>query len=648
MATSILGVGQSALAAAQAGLTTTGHNIANANTPGYTRQIVMQASAGSQDTGFGFVGKGTQVVEIKRVYSEYLNNQVNNSQTSANQLQTYYSQISRINNQFADPESGLAPAMQEFFKGLQELAANPASASSRQSALSSAETLSARFNSLNGQLQEMRESIGGQINSSISNINQYAKEIAKLNDAIEKAQGNADGRVSNDLLDQRDLAVTELSKEIKTTVVKQGASYSVFIGNGQPLVASTKTFELVPTVSKTDPSRTAVGYISNGVIVELSENSLPGGKLGGLLEFRLKSLDIAQNSLGRIATGLAMTMNAQHKLGQDQNGTLGGNLFNVGSPDIRSSSANTGNAVIGAAITSSNALTTSDYRLQFVGGNYVVTRLSDNTVQYNNAAFPAAAIDGVTYSVTSGAMNANDEFVIKPTLNGASGFSVAFSDITKLAAAAPIRTAAPTANTGSGQISAGSVNSTFTAATVTPSVTLTYNSTTGQFSGFPAAMPVTVTNGGVATVFAAGAPVTYTSGATISFGGASFTISGTPNNNDTFTVGQNSNGLGDNRNALLLASQQTANTLSNGTTSYQGAYAQLVSLVGSKTREVEVAGKAESKLLTQAITSQQAESGVNLDEEATNLLRYQQAYQAAGKVMQTASQLFELLLTLGE
>jgi flagellar hook-associated protein 1 len=648
MATSILGVGQSALAAAQAGLTTTGHNIANANTPGYTRQIVMQASAGSQDTGFGFVGKGTQVVEIKRVYSEYLNNQVNSSQTSANQLQTYYNQISRINNQFADPESGLAPVMQDFFKGVQELASNPASASSRQSALSSAETLAARFNSLNGQLQEMRESVGGQINSSISNINQYAKEIAKLNDAIERAQGNADGRVSNDLLDQRDLAVTELSKEIKTTVVKQGASYSVFIGNGQPLVASTKTFELVPTVSKTDPSRTAVGYISNGVIVELSENSLPGGKLGGLLEFRLKSLDIAQNSLGRIATGLAMTMNAQHMLGQDQNGALGGNLFNVASPDIRSSTANTGNAVIGATITSASALTTSDYRLQFVGGNYVVTRLSDNTVQYNNAAFPAAAIDGVTFSVTSGAMNANDEFVIKPTLNGASGFSVAFSDITKLAAAAPIRTAAPTANTGSGQISAGSVNSTFTAATVTPSVTLTYNSTTGQFSGFPATMPVTVTNGGVATVFAAGAPVTYTSGATISFGGASFTISGAPNNGDTFTVGQNSNGLGDNRNALLLASQQTANTLSNGTTSYQGAYAQLVSLVGNKTREVEVAGKAESKLLTQAITSQQAESGVNLDEEATNLLRYQQAYQAAGKVMQTASQLFELLLTLGD
>ncbi len=648
MASSILGVGQSALAAAQAGLTTTGHNIANANTPGYSRQIVVQASSGAQDMGFGFVGKGTSVAEVKRVYSEYLGNQVMSSQTSTNHLETYYSQISRISNQFADPDSGLAPVMQDFFKGIQELAANPSSASSRQAALSSAETLASRFNSLNGQLQEIRESVDGQINNSIENINLYAKEIAKLNDAIEKAQGNVDGRPSNDLLDQRDLAVAELSKEIKTTIVKQGSSYSVFIGNGQPLVASNKTYSLVAMPSQTDPSRTTVGYQSNNSTLELSENSLPGGKLGGLLEFRAKSLDIVQNSLGRIAAGLAMTMNAQHQLGQDQNGALGGNLFNVGSPDIRGSTINTGNAVINATITSASALTTSDYRLQYVGGNYVVTRLSDNTVQYSNAAFPATAIDGVSFSVASGAMNANDEFIIKPTINGASDFSVAFSDVTKLAAAAPIRTAAPMSNTGSGQISAGSVNSAFTTATVTPAVTLSYNSVAGTLSGFPATMPVTVTNGSTTTTFAAGAPVTYTSGATISFGGVSFTLSGAPTNGDTFTIGPNTNGVGDNRNALLLASQQTATTLANGTTSYQGAYAQLVSLVGTKTREVEVSGKAERKLLEQAVAAQQSESGVNLDEEATNLLRYQQAYQAAGKVMQTASQLFELLLTLGD
>lgn len=635
MASGILSVGGSALAAAQAGLTTTAHNIANASTPGYSRQIVVQASAGSQDTGFGFVGKGTEVAEVRRVYNEFLNTQVMTAQTSKYQLDTYYAQISQINNQFADPASGISPVLQEFFKGLQDMAADPSSAAARQTALSTAETLAARFQSLDGQLKEMSAGIGERINSSIDSINMYADQIAQLNDAIEKAQGNSDGRPSNDLLDQRDLAISELSKEIKTTVVKQGPSYSVFIGNGQPLVVGAKAFDLVPTVSKTDPTRAAVGYISNGQIVELAESNLPGGKLGGLLEFRSKTLDTAQNNLGRIATGLAQTFNAQHRLGQDQNGAIGTSFFNTAAPLISPSSDNTGTAVVAASITNAGALTTSDYRLQFVGGNYVVTKLSDNSVSYSNAAFPATAIDGVTFSITSGAMAAGDEYVIKPTINGATGFSVAITDPAKLAAAAPIRTAAPIANLGSGKISAGVVNGPPpTNANLQQPVTITFTSaSTFNVTGTGTGNPV-----GVA----------YTAGGNITYNGWTVQVSGSPANGDTFTIGPNTNGAGDNRNALLLASQQTANTLANGTTTYQGAYSQLVSQVGNKTRELEVTSAAQGKLLTQAVTAQQAESGVNLDEEATNLLRYQQAYQAAGKVMQTASQLFELLLTLGD
>src|SRR6478672_12034786 len=302
MASGILGVGQSGLAAAQAGLVTTGHNIANASTPGYSRQVVVQSSAGSQDTGFGYVGKGTQVAEVKRVYSDYLSSQVTISQSSKYQLDTYYSQISRINNQFSDPTSGISPVLQDFFKGMQDLAANPASAASRQAALSSAETLTARFQSLDNQLDQIEAGVRGQIESSVQSINVYAKQIAKLNDVIEKASGSADGRPSNDLLDQRDLAIAELSKEVKTTVVKQGNSYNVFIGNGQPVVVGAKTYDLVATASKADPTRTTVGYIANGQAIELSESGLSGGKLGGLLEFRSKTLDLAQNSLGRIAT----------------------------------------------------------------------------------------------------------------------------------------------------------------------------------------------------------------------------------------------------------------------------------------------------------------------------------------------------------
>ncbi|OWW18799.1 hypothetical protein AYR66_04385 [Noviherbaspirillum denitrificans] len=204
-----------------------------------------------------------------------------------------------------------------------------------------------------------------------------------------------------------------------------------------------------------------------------------------------------------------------------------------------------------------------------------------------------------------------------------------------------------TTNTGTGKISAGSVSTGFVPATVTPSVTLNYNAATNELTGFPAALPVNVTSGGVTTTFAAGTPVTYTAGATISFGNVSFSISGTPANNDQFTIGRNTTGVGDNRNALLLGALQTSNTLGNGSITFQGAYGQMVSQIGNKTHELEVSSKAETKMLEQAMQAQQAESGVNLDEEAANLMRYQQAYQAAAKVMQTAGQLFDLLLTLG-
>lgn len=644
MANGILGVGKSALAAATAGLTTTGHNIANAATPGYNRQVVIQGTAGSQNLGFGYVGKGTEVVDVRRVYSEYLNEQVLSAQTSSSRLETYYGQISRINNQFADSASGLAPTMQDFFAGLQGMASNPTLESARQTVLSSAETLASRFRGLSGQLTEIRDGVNAQISSSISNINRYASEIAKLNEAIEKANGTADGRPSNDLLDQRDYAVSQLSKEIKTTVIRQGDSYSVFIGNGQPLVSRDKTYELVPAQSKADPSRIVVGYATRDNVIELAESGLTGGKLGGLLEFRSNSLDVAQNSLGRIAIALAQTFNEQHSLGQDQTDAMGGDFFNVGGPEVRGNGNNSGTAQAAASIADADALTTSDYRLQYDGTNYIVTRKSDNQVLHTGAL--PAEVDGINITITAGAQ-AGDEFLIKPTANAADGMSVAITDIAKIAAAAPIRTETPASNIGSGQISAGSVDGTFTPASVTPAVTLTYDAANNQFAAAPATA-VTVTSGGVTTTYAAGDPIDYTEGATISFGGASFTISGEPGEGDQFTIGRNINGEGDSRNALLLGGLQTADTMANGTTSYQGAYAQLVSLIGNKTREVEVAGQAEAKLLGHAVAAQQSESGVNLDEEAANLIRYQQAYQAAGKVIQTANQLFDVLLALGD
>jgi flagellar hook-associated protein 1 FlgK len=545
MATNILSIGQSALAAAQVGLSTTGHNIANAATPGYSRQVVVQGAALAQNFGFGFLGQGTEISTIQRVYSDFLGVQVQSAQASSSGLGNYYTQIQQINNMLADPASGISPALQNFFSGIQDVSSNPTSIPSRQAALSSADTLASSFNSMAGQLGEISQGINSQVQSSVSVINTYAQQIAQLNDSISKAQ-LATGQPPNDLLDKRDQLVLDLNKEIKATVVKQGdGGYNVFIGNGQPLVVGVTSFTLATVASPTNPGQIDVAYKSgNGSLVPVGSSSLVGGNLGGLIDFRTNSLAPTQNALGRVAIGLASTFNAQHQAGFDLNGAAGGTFFTVASPVVGANTGNTGTAAIGASISIPNALTTSDYTLRYDGTNYTLTRLSDNTVS-TFATLPQT-VDGVALSLASGAAAAGDSFLIRPTVNGASGFGVAITDPAKLAAA--------------GQTGA----------------------------------------------------------------------------------------VGDNSNALLLAGLQTANTLGNGTTTFQGAYSQLVSDIGNKTRELGVTSTAAGNLLSEATQSQQSQSGVNLDEEATNLLRYQQAYQAAGKVMQIASQMFATLLSIGQ
>jgi flagellar hook-associated protein 1 len=653
----ILSSTTSALTAAQAGLATTAHNIANAKTPGYNRQIVLQAAIGGQDEGGGFIGKGTEVISVRRVYNDYLGAQVRIAQTSGGQLSSHYTQASRINNLLADPTSGLSPVLQDFFKSVQDLTANPAA---RGSLLSSAESMASRFQSMDGQLRELRVAVNSQISTSISAINSYASQIADLNHAIAGAESGS-GQLPNDLLDQRDYLVTELSKETKVTVTKDGTSYNIFIGNGQPMVVGATLSQLAVVTSPTDVSEVAVGLVTSTGNIHLADTSLQGGKLGGLFDFRSTTLTNAQNSLGRIALGLASTFNDQHKLGQDQNGAMGGDFFGMGAPVVNSSTLNTGTAVVGASISNVNALTTSDYKVAYDGANYKITRMADNTQMYTGSLPPPSSIDGIDFSVAGGPAGSGDYFIVKPTMNGASGFNVLVTDTTNIAAAAPVATSTPMTNSGSGAISAGVIDKSFLPAMVAAPITLAYDAATGELNdaatgpttGF--AFPVKVTKlDGTSTIYAAGTPVPYTAGATITFGtslptvsGISVKISGTPGNGDKFTVGANPNSSGDNRNMLSLGALQTANTLVGGTLSYQGALGKLVSEVGNKTHELEVGMDAQSNLVDQLRQAQESDSGVNLDEEGANLLRYQQAYLAAGKVMQAVKEMFDVLVSMG-
>lgn len=653
MANSILNIGVSGLNAAQFGLSTTGNNIANASTPGYNRQTTVFSEMNSLGATSGYLGTGVNVDAVRRVYDQFLSAQVNQSQTQYSQLNTYYQQVLQVNNMLSDSASGLSPALQNFFKGVQAAAGNPNDAPSRQTLIANAQALTSVFQSLSGSLDAMHQSVNGQIGDTVKQINNYAQQVAQLNQQIAAATNTNGGQQPNDLLDKRDQAITQLNQLVRTTVVKQDdGSYNVFVGNGQSLVVGQQNFQLQAIPSASDPGRITVGYSGpGGSTMTLPESSLDGGSLGGLLQFRSQTLYPAQNALGRIAVALGQEFNNQHALGMDQNGSPGGAFFNVPSPTVIANSKNSPNAKVTASIADATQLTASDYQLSFDGTNYTLKRLSDGSTAYSGTSLPITQ-DGVKFDVPAGnPLVAGDSFLIEPTRNGASNIGVAISDPSKVALAVPIRADAATSNTGTGKIDNGAINQSYLASPLTGPVNMTYSATPAPGTlNLPAGVfPVTVTVGGVATTYAAAAAIPYDSSkgtATITFGGITVNLSGQPAAGDTFTVKPNTGGVTDNRNGLLLAGLQTANTMAGGTTTFAGAFGQLTTQIGSSTAQTKTSAAAQGNLLKQAQSDQQSVSGVNLDEEATNLIKYQQMYQANSKVIQTASQLFDAILRL--
>ena len=544
----IFTIGQSALAAAQAGLSTAGQNIANAATPGYSRQSVVQTASTPQPLGFGYIGQGTQVTGIQRIYNDYLGAQVVSAQSGKSQLEVQYTQIQQIDNMLADPTAGLSGAMQDFFNGLQDVSTFPADTPARQAALSSAQALTSRFQDMQGRLDAIGQGVNLQIKDGVQTINQLAQQLVSLNQAIDRAQSLTDGKPANDLLDQRDQVIRDLSKLIKVNVSQQGGQYCVFIGNGQPLVSGAALHSLKAVASRTDPSRLEVAYDTAGQKSILSADNLAGGALGGLLEFRSQILAPAQNALGRIALGLASALNAQQAQGLTLSNVPGGNFFNLPTMTALPSSANApGGAGISAALTDASKLTTSDYRLQMQDGSYRLTRLADNTLIKSSASLDetlaASSSEGFSISLSGSPVN-GDEFLIRPCAGVAGNLLLAISNTNDIAAAT---------------------------------------------------LP---------------------------------------------------NAAGDNSNILKMIALQTGKTLSGGADTYQSAYAKLVNEVGSKTRQLGATSACATTIQTQAERALQDVSGVNLDEEAANLIKYQQAYQAAGKVLQLAKQMFDSLLSI--
>lgn len=640
---SVYNIGVSALKVAQAGISVTTHNIANANTPGYSRQEIIQGTQISQNLGQGYFGSGADVIGITRQYSDFLGAQLTAAQTRSSNLSTQYDLSVQVSNLLGDADGGLNTALQDFFASANTVANSPESLAARQTLMGSAQSLNNRMHTLNSRLVEIRDSLNGQISNSANLINSYAKQIAALNDNIVKAQAQGGpAQLPNDLLDQRDYLVSQLSQEIGVTSVKQvDGSMDVFIGNGQSLVIGTQVSSVQVTTSATDPSTLELAYVSSkGAISRIPQDALQGGNLGGYLTFRDTIMDPARNALGRIAIGIADTFNTQHQQGQDLAGALGGKFFSIATPQVAAATTNVGNSIVAATIADPGKLTTDDYLLQFDGTAYTLFNRTTNTAvqSFTPAALATpqtVAGTGITLQLTAGSVAdvSGDSYVIRPTVAGARDFGLLVTDPAKIAAANPVRSNAPITNLGNATI-----------AQPTLAGTLPLNANLQQ------AITITFTSATSYTVSGTGAPAgaqTYTSGADITINGWTTKITGTPAAGDTFSVTTNTNASTDGSNMLKLAQLQTANTLVNGTTSYQGAYGQLVSQVGTQTRELEVTSKAQATMLAQVTKSQQSVSGVNLDEEAANLLKYQQAYQAAAKAMAISQSMFDSLLQLG-
>ncbi|MGM3277833.1 flagellar hook-associated protein FlgK [Ralstonia sp. 24A2] len=643
MSTSLLNIGATGLQVANINLQVTGNNIANANTPGYSRQEAVQTENIPLYAGVGYLGQGANVTTVKRIYDQFLTAQVQSGQAATSSADQLNSLVSGLSQYMSDSNSGLSSALTSFFNSADGLTSNPSSTTARQVFLNAAAGLQSRFNSIAGQLTSLSGQVNTQVQTQISSVNSVAQQIAGLNDQISKAEAST-GQPANDLRDQRDQLVQTLNKSIKASVVQTGdGQYNIYVGNGQALVQGNQSYQLAAVPSQYDPTQLSVGYKSPAGTVTIDDSQLGGGALGGLMDFRRNTLIPAQNSLGKLAAAVSADVNAQNSLGMDANGKMGANLFSVAGPVVAASSNNTGSATVTASITNANAGQGYDYQIKYQGGAYTVSHYPDGSASVTVTSWPTT-IDGITMNV-SGTMNSGDSFLVRPTANAASSMQTLTTDYHNVAAATPVVLNQGSNNTGSATVSSIGVNSAYAGSPLTSPVNLTYSSAVGgSLSGFPAS-GVTVSVNGTNTTYTGGtAP--YTQGATYSFNGVQLTLSGTPANNDTFTISANTANSTDGGNASALAKLRNATLLDGGTTSIGSSWNNLVTKVGVQANTASSNLTSQKALLASSTQQQQSVSGVSLDDEAMNLMKYQQAYQASAKVMQTANTLFDSLLSI--
>ncbi len=621
----ILNIGLSALLAQQRALTTTANNIANASTPGFSRQRVELSERASERVGPGFAGTGVDVAGLRRLSDEILAGQLRNASGSFHRADAFASLAASLDDMLAGTETGLMATMQGFANALQDVANDPSSSSSRESLLSEARNLVARLDAMDQRLNEIAGEVRTRMDAAAERITSLGSDLAEINRQL-IAAGTASGSPApSELLDQRDRLLEELSGliQVSTTEQRDGTT-SVFIGTGQVLVLGGTSAEVDVIPGNADPLQPQVVIRGIGPVVNVTP-FLTGGELGGIIDFNREMLAPTRSGLGRIAVGLVSTVNTVHRNGMDAEGQLGGDFFSIGAPQTFSASGNTGTGSVAVTVTGVAALQPTNYRLTFDGTAYTLQRVDNGAVVPMTGAGTALSpfvADGMSI-VISGTPAASDQFYLKPLEHVAGTLQLLVTRPADVAAAAPTRTNTALTNIGTAAISAGEIIDVANPSLLTTSTIAFVNATTYTING--------------AGSFA------YTAGANIDINGTRVQITGTPAAGDQFTIQSNVGGTGDNRNVQALVDRFRGSVF-NGDISLQDATAGLITNVGSRTAEVESQRGVHELVLGQNRDRLESVRGVNLDEEAADMLRFEQIYQAAARCMQVSDSLFQTLM----
>ena len=660
---SLLNVGARALLTNQIALQTTGNNIANVSTPGYSRQSAHLVTVPGQYSPQGYIGKGVAVETILRNHSELLTRQAALAGSAQAGDKVRSERLNQMQEIYSGGKDGLGTAISDMLGSLSDVLNSPTDMTARTVTLTRMAETAGRFRTAAERLSDIEYTVNEQLKNNVVKINNIAQSIAAVNGEIAAAQGN--GQSPNDLLDQRDQLIRELNQYIQTSQIPaDDGTVGVFVAGSQPLVMATTATELSLQVAKEFPGSGQMAlYIQRqGTQVELNEQMLGGGEMQGLLRFANQDMAEGRYLLGRLAQGMAMTMNEQHKLGLTLDGEFGKDLFAVPtSVPGYSSGAATGDV----AFSDPTQFAASDYEIRFAAPPAgtppagVVVRLSDNaTTNFTDLTdLSSQQIDGLTFNLTA-AGNAGERMLFKPFASTAQTIEAKIYAPKDLAAANPINAAMGTSNSGSLQLAGiqatGKPNppglvlppngDTATPPTFLGGIALRFN------AGSPATYNVINQGSNPATTVSTAQP--YTSGQAINIDGWQITLKGTPNDGDTVTVGNVLDpqyGDAYKRNAGnggALMALRDVKMFDDAT--LQDGWANAIAQVGTRTQSAQYATNMSTTIANNLERDRLAVSGVNLDEEAAKLIQYQQAYQASAKMLQVAQSIFDnLMQTVG-